>query len=150
MGSFEKLVKFPHGRCFVNKFIIFQSCDEKFEKMFDIFDNLWVIFEKMGNSNISWIHSIYIRTVSSYHLLSILPNQLKLVYGLFGQSNMYATLDFCPRPARKETNVSLPTCLWHQKMKPRIHESTNLKCCKKAREPFKPPFKWCVISYLLL
>ena len=105
MGCFEKLVKFPHGRGFVNKFIIFQSCDEKFEEMFDIFDNLWLIFEKMGHSNISWIHSIYIRTVSSYHLLSILPNQLKLVNGLFGQSNMYTTLDFCPRPARKETNL---------------------------------------------
>ena len=27
---------------------------------------------------------------------------------------------------------------------------TNLKCCIKAREPFKTPFHWCIISYLLL
>ena len=33
--------------------------------------------------------------------------QFKLVYGPFGQSNMHSTLDFCPRPARKETNVLL-------------------------------------------
>ena len=29
------------------------------------------------------------------------------------------------------------TCSWHQKTKPRIHQFTNLKCCRKAREPFK-------------
>ena len=43
----------------------------------------------------------------SYPLLSIFLNQLKLVYGPLGQSNMNSTLDFCPRPARKETNVPL-------------------------------------------
>ena len=32
---------------------------------------------------------------------------LKLAYGPFGQSNMQNTLDFCLRPARKETNVPL-------------------------------------------
>ena len=32
------------------------------------------------------------------------------------------------------------TCSWHQKTKPRIHQITNLKCCMKAREPFKPHF----------
>ena len=32
-------------------------------------------------------------------------NQIKLVYGPFGKNNMYSTLDFCPGPARKETNV---------------------------------------------
>ena len=52
-------------------------------------------------------YSIYIRTVSSSRLLSTLLIQYKLVYGLFGQSNMNSTLDYCPRPARKETNVPL-------------------------------------------
>ena len=33
--------------------------------------------------------------------------QFKLVCGPFRQSNMHSTLDFCPRPARKETNVTL-------------------------------------------
>ena len=28
-----------------------------------------------------------------------------MVYGPFGQSNMHSTLDFYPRPARKETLV---------------------------------------------
>ena len=32
-------------------------------------------------------HSVYIGTVSSWRLLSTLPNQLKLVYGPFWQSN---------------------------------------------------------------
>ena len=32
------------------------------------------------------------------------------------------------------------TCSWHQKTKPPILQFTNLKCCIKAREPFKPPF----------
>ena len=30
---------------------------------------------------------------------------VKLVYGPFGQANMHSTLDFCPRPARKEMNL---------------------------------------------
>jgi hypothetical protein len=34
-----------------------------------------------------------------------LQNQIKLVYGQFGQSNMHSTLDFWPRSAREETNV---------------------------------------------
>ena len=34
----------------------------------------------------------------------------------------------------------LITCSWHQKTKPPIHQFTNLKCCIKAREPFKTPF----------
>ena len=33
--------------------------------------------------------------------------QFKLVYVPFGQDNIYSTLDFSPRPARKETNVLL-------------------------------------------
>ena len=33
------------------------------------------------------------------------------------------------------------TCSWHQKKrKPRILQFTNLKYCKKAREPFRTPF----------
>ena len=58
-------------------------------------------------SSLKTRHSIFIRTVSSYFLLSTLLIQLKLVYGPFGQSNKYSTLDFCPRPARKETNVPI-------------------------------------------
>ena len=34
----------------------------------------------------------------------------------------------------------LITCSWHQKTKPQIHQFTNLKCCMKSREPFKPLF----------
>ena len=40
-------------------------------------------------------------------MLSTLLNQIKLVYGQIGQSNMHSTLDFSPRPARKERNVPL-------------------------------------------
>ena len=58
-------------------------------------------------SRVPWIHSIYIGTVSSQRLLSILLIQFQLVYGPFGQSNMLSTLDFCPRPDRKETNIQL-------------------------------------------
>ena len=43
-------------------------------------------------------------------LASTLLNQLKLVYRQFGQSNMHSTLDFCLRPARKETNLPLLSC----------------------------------------
>ena len=50
---------------------------------------------------------VYIWTVSVQLLLSTLLIQFKLVYGLFGQSNMHSTLDSCPIPARKETNVPL-------------------------------------------
>ena len=47
-------------------------------------------------------HSIYIRAVSSYQLLSALNNWFKLVSGQFEQSNMHRTFDFCPRPARTQ------------------------------------------------
>ena len=30
---------------------------------------------------------------------------VKASFGPFGQSNMHSTLDFCPRKARKKTNV---------------------------------------------
>ena len=33
--------------------------------------------------------------------------QFKLVFGLFGQSNMISTLDFCPRQAKKKRKVPL-------------------------------------------
>ena len=35
-----------------------------------------------------------------------------LVYPPFGQSNIYSTLDFCLRPARKETNVPITKRSW--------------------------------------
>ena len=52
-------------------------------------------------------HSVYIRTVSSEHMLSAFLNWIKLVYGPFGQSNMQPVLytQLLPRPARKELNV---------------------------------------------
>ena len=50
-------------------------------------------------------HSLYIRAVSSQRLLSTSLIQFKLLYGPFGQSSMQSTLDFCPRPARKETSL---------------------------------------------
>ena len=31
-----------------------------------------------------------------------------------------------------------------------ILQISNLKCCIKAKEPFKTPFQWCISSYLLL
>ena len=57
---------------------------------------------------------IYIRTVSSLHLFSGLLNRFKLVYGLFGQSNMHRTLNFFPEKPWKETNVPKlkSRCVW--------------------------------------
>ena len=40
-------------------------------------------------------HSIYIRTVSSFCLVSVLVNWFLLVVGLFIQSNMHHKLDIC-------------------------------------------------------
>ena len=37
-------------------------------------------------------------------------------------------------------NVCLITCSWHQKTNSPILQLTNLKCCIKAKEPFKTPF----------
>ena len=52
-------------------------------------------------------HSLYIRTVSSYHMLSALLNWFKLVYELFGQSNMHRTLEFCPeQPVRNQMTTT--------------------------------------------
>ena len=45
-------------------------------------------------------------------------------------------------------NFDWLTCSWHQKAKPWIHQFTNLKCCIKAREPFKTHFWWYVIYYV--
>ena len=44
----------------------------------------------------TYFRSTCIRTVSSYWLLFGLRNWFYLVYGLFGQSNMHHTLNFCP------------------------------------------------------
>ena len=51
--------------------------------------------------------TVHIWTVRFQHLLSTLLNQLKLVYGPFGQSNMHSTLNFCPKATMKEINVPL-------------------------------------------
>ena len=51
-------------------------------------------------------HSIYI--LDSKLLVPVLSTLLIkfiLGFGPLGQSNMYSTYDFCPRPARKETSV---------------------------------------------
>jgi hypothetical protein len=46
--------------------------------------------------------TVYIMTVSSYHLLPALLNWFKPVYGPFGQRNMQ-TIDFCPhQPGRNK------------------------------------------------
>ena len=39
---------------------------------------------------------IFIRALSSHHLLSALLNCLKLVYWPFGHSNIHNTINFCP------------------------------------------------------
>ena len=38
-----------------------------------------------------------------------------------------------------ENNFQL-TCLWHQKLNSPILQFSNLKCCIKAKEPYKTPF----------
>ena len=48
------------------------------------------------HSELYLLHSIYIRTVSSYHLLSTLLNQLKLVYGLAVWAEQHAHYTFAP------------------------------------------------------
>ena len=55
----------------------------------------------------SFQHNTFIRAVSSWRLLATLLIQFELVYRPFGRSNMQSILDFCPRPAKKETNVPL-------------------------------------------
>ena len=42
---------------------------------------------------LAFIHSLYIRSASSQHLLSTLLIQFKLVYGMFEQSNMHSRSD---------------------------------------------------------
>ena len=48
------------------------------------------------------VQHINITTVNSLRLLSTLLNQIKLVHGPFGQGNMHSTIDFYPRPGRKQ------------------------------------------------
>ena len=68
--------------------------------------------DMMGCSPVSNSDYIYIRTVSYLRLFATLLIELKLVHGPFGRSNMHSTLDFCPRPAMKETNVPLLKIWW--------------------------------------
>ena len=49
--------------------------------------------------------------------------------------NIISELDFFS--ITRINNLWNVTISWHQKMKPQIHKFTNLKCSKKAREPFK-------------
>ena len=79
-----------------------------FHSIVECYENLCsiAIWIKLTVSKHTW-HSIYIRIVSSWCLLSTLFSQLKLFYGLFGQSNMHSAFDFWPRLARKEMNVPL-------------------------------------------
>ena len=48
---------------------------------------------------------IYFRTVSYYRIQTNLLDWFRLVYGSVGLSNMHSALDFCPRLARKDSNV---------------------------------------------
>ena len=44
-------------------------------------------------------------------------------------------------PVKKEEGADkVLTCSWHQKTNSPIPQFTNLKCCIKAKEPFKTPF----------
>ena len=52
--------------------------------------------ELMAKRMNEYRHSIYIRTVSSYHMLSDLLNWFKLVYGAFGQINIQCKLGVSP------------------------------------------------------
>ena len=61
----------------------------------------WIV-EIIGIPKYDIIHSIFMRTG-----LKLYFAEPKLVYEPFGQINMHSTLDFCPRPARKKTNVPL-------------------------------------------
>ena len=66
---------------------------------------LWCCGLHCGLLDLRSRYSIYIRTVISWHLFSVLHNGFELVYGQFWHSNMNRTLDCpVPRPARKETN----------------------------------------------
>ena len=53
-------------------------------------------------SSLSLRHSIFIRTISSWHLFSTLLNPVKLVYALLGHSNMHSVLDFSPQISQEE------------------------------------------------
>ena len=70
---------------------------------------IWHVASKKPQDHALFFHSIYIRTVTSYHLLSTLLIQIWLFYGPSGQDNMHSTVDFYPRPVRKETNVHTTT-----------------------------------------
>ena len=61
-------------------------------------------------ANQSYQGTVYIlgQYLSSYlFVFLLLQNWFELVFGPFGQSKMYHTLDFCPlpRPAKKDLNV---------------------------------------------
>ena len=52
----------------------------------------------------------------------------------------YYALSFCRSKMILDRINCFVTCSWHQKTKPRILQFTNLKCCIKAKVPFKTPF----------
>ena len=52
---------------------------------------------------------------------------------------------YCYCGVRKQTKLYLV-----RDIKKRNHQFTNLKCSVKAREPYKPPFYGCIITYLSL
>ena len=60
---------------------------------------------------------IYIRTVSSQRLLSTLLNQIKLVYGPFGQSNMHSKLSRCLHQTSQEENECTITMITYEKLR---------------------------------
>ena len=95
--------------------ISFQSVQQAHSLVLLVLKGLCQEFEARGaicsieesSRGFQFSHSMYIRTVGSQRLLSTLLSPNLSVYGPFWQSIMQSTLDFCPRPARKETSVPL-------------------------------------------
>ena len=52
--------------------------------------------DEPASKRIDWSKgTVYIRTLSFYHMLPALPNRLKPVYGPFRQSIIHQALNFC-------------------------------------------------------
>ena len=83
-------------QCYLLSFECRRNREHRCSSLAQIFDDgAWEVY---GFAKICEArgHSIHISTVSSWCLQSPLPNWFKLVYGLFGQSNMHRILEFCP------------------------------------------------------
>ena len=77
-------------------------------------------------------HSIYIRTVSSLCMLSTLLNQIKLVYGLFGQEQDAQYTLFLPQTIQKGNECT--TTYYLEKLRvycPNIYTVLSTQHCHK-------------------